>query len=66
MVDTLFYAPFNSFSVISEQWADDNEGLCAMGPRIRLRRFRLEQGSKLGLLDQLVRTKPTGLPVLHI
>ena len=33
---------FTSFStVISGQWADDNERLCAMEPRLRLGRFCL-------------------------
>ena len=36
---------FNSISVISGQWADDNERLCAMEFRLWLRRFRLERGS---------------------
>ena len=40
------------FSVISGQCADDNERLCAMEPRLRLRRFRLERGSNPGPLDQ--------------
>ena len=29
-----FYVLFNSISVISGRWADDNERLCAMEPRI--------------------------------
>ena len=36
---------FDSISVISGRWADDNERLCAMKPRLRLRRFRPERGS---------------------
>ena len=40
------------FSVISGRWADDNERLCAMEPRLRLGRFRLERGSNPGPLDQ--------------
>ena len=47
-----FYILFNSISVISGQWADDYERLCAMGLHLRLRRFCLEQGLNLGLLDQ--------------
>ena len=39
-----FYVLFNSISVISGRWADDNERLCAMEFRLRLRRFRLERG----------------------
>ena len=32
--------------------ADDNESLCAMEPRLRLGRFRLEQSSNSGPLDE--------------
>ena len=32
-----FYFFFNSFSVISERWAGDNERLCAMEPCLRLK-----------------------------
>ena len=46
-----FYVLFNSISVISGQWADDNERLCAMEPHLQLRRFRLEWGSNPGPLD---------------
>ena len=45
------YVLFNSMSVKSGRWADDNERLCAMEPRLQFR-FRLEQGSKTGPLDQ--------------
>ena len=37
--DSQFYVLFNSISAISGRWADDNERLCAMEPRLRLRRF---------------------------
>ena len=47
-----FYVIFNSISVISGRWTDDNERLCAMGSRLRLRKFRLERGSNSGPLDQ--------------
>ena len=30
MADLKFYVPFNSISVISGRWGDDNERLCAM------------------------------------
>ena len=39
---------FTSFSTVfqsSGQWADDNEMLCAMEPRLWLRRFHVERGS---------------------
>ena len=52
MDDLRFYVLFNSISVISGRWADDNEWLCVMGRRLRLRKFRLERGSNPGLLDQ--------------
>ena len=37
--DLRFYVLFNSISVIPGGWADDNERLCAMESRLRLRRF---------------------------
>ena len=54
---------FASFSTVF-QWSDDNEGLCAMEPRLRLGRFRLERGSNLGPLDQYASALPTELPGL--
>ena len=45
MDDLRFYVLFNSISVISGQCLDDNERLCAMKLRLRLRRFHLERGS---------------------
>ena len=36
-----FYIVFNSISVISGRWANDNERQCAMEHRLRLRRFRM-------------------------
>ena len=41
MDDWGFYVLFNSILVISGQWADDNERLCAMEPCLQLRIFRL-------------------------
>ena len=52
MDDLRFYVLFNSNSVISGRWAGDNERLCAIEPRLWLRRFRLERGSNSGPLDQ--------------
>ena len=52
MDDLPFYILFNSVSVISGRWADDNERLYAMEPGLGLRRFRLELGSNSGPLDQ--------------
>ena len=42
MDDVRFYVLFNSISVISGRWVDDNERLCAMELHLRLRRFHLE------------------------
>ena len=42
MDDLRFYVLFNSISVISGQCLDDNERLCAMELRLRMRRFHLE------------------------
>ena len=38
MDDLRFYVLFNSISVISGRWADENERLCAMEPRLRVKR----------------------------
>ena len=38
MDDLRFYVLFNSISVISGRWADDNERLCAMEPCLRMNR----------------------------
>ena len=48
MDDLQFYVLFNSISIISGRWANDNERLCAMKSRERLRRFRLDRSFKLG------------------
>ena len=36
---TCGFTPINSISVISEQWVNDNERLCAMEPGLQLRRI---------------------------
>ena len=54
-----FYLFFKSISVISGRWEVDNERLCAVELRLRLRTFRLE--IELGLLDQKASAKPTEL-----
>ena len=64
MDDLQFYVLFNNISVISGRWADDTEGLCAMKPRLRSRRFRLQRGLNSGRLDQGASAKITELPVL--
>ena len=52
MDDLRFYVLSNSISVISGRLDVDNERLCAMVHRLRLRRFRLERGPNSGPLDQ--------------
>ena len=56
MDDLQFYVLFNSISVISGCWVNDNERLCAMEPCLQLRRFRFERDSNSRLLDQEVST----------
>ena len=41
-MDDAISRPFNSISVIPGRCSDDNERLCAMELRLRLRRFHLE------------------------
>ena len=52
MDDMRLYVLSSSISVMSGRWDVDNERLCAMEHRSRLRRFRLERGSNSGPLDQ--------------
>ena len=52
MDDLQFYVLFNSISVISGRWADDNERLCAMEFRLWLSRFHLEWCSNPRPLDR--------------
>ena len=47
MDDLQFYIHFNSISVISGQWADDNERLCAMKPCLLLKRSLPQMGLEL-------------------
>ena len=47
MDDLRFYVLFNSISVISGRWADDNDRLCAMEPRLRLKRSSPRAGLEL-------------------
>ena len=64
MDDLPFYVLFNSVSVISGRWEVDNERVCAMELRLRLRRFRLKRAIELSLLDQQTSAEPTELPGL--
>ena len=43
-----FNVLFNSISVIAMRWEGDNERLCAMEPRLRLKIFPPPAGLKLG------------------
>ena len=47
MDDLRFYVLFNSISVISGRWADDNDRLCAMELRLRLKRSSPRAGLEL-------------------
>ena len=47
MDDLQFYLLFNTISVISGQWADDNERLCAVEPHLRLKRSSPQTGLEL-------------------
>ena len=44
-----FYILFNSISVISGQWAGDNERLCAVEPSLRLKISWLQAELKPGI-----------------
>ena len=52
MDELQFYVLFNSVSLTSGQWEDDNERLYAMEPCLRLRRFRLKWGLNMEPLNQ--------------
>ena len=53
MDDLLFYILFNSISVISGQWADDNDRLCTVEPRLNLKRSPPETGLEPGTARSL-------------
>ena len=48
MDDVRFYILFNSISVISGQWVGDNERLCALEPRVQLKRSSPQVGLEHG------------------
>ena len=52
MDDLRFYLLVNSISVISEEWVDNNEMLCAMEPLLQLKRSLHQVGFGPELLDQ--------------
>ena len=47
MDDLRLYVLFNSISVISGRWTDDNEMLCAIEPCLRLKRSLPQAGFEL-------------------
>ena len=46
----MIFRPSNSISVISGRWADDNERLCSMELRLRLKRSPHQAGLEPGSL----------------
>ena len=48
MDDLRYNVLFNSISVISGRWADDNERLCAMEPCLRLKKSSPPADIELG------------------
>ena len=45
---TCDFTSFSTVFVISGRWMDDNERLCAMEPRLRLKRYPLQAGIEPG------------------
>ena len=43
-MDDCDFTTFNTISVISGRWVDDNERLCAMEPNLRLKRSTPQAG----------------------
>ena len=67
MDDLQFYVLFNSISVISGQWADDNERLCAIEPHLELKRALPHAGLKLMTarsVGQRLTHRATGAPLV--
>ena len=62
MDDLRFLVLFNSISVISGQWYVHYERLCAMEPRLHLKRIHLERESNSGPPDQQASAELTKLP----
>ena len=58
----LFYVPFNSISVISGQWLDDNDSLCAMESCLQSERFPPQAGLEYGTARSVGQLLPTGVP----
>ena len=68
MNDLLFYVLFNSISVIWGRWAGDNERLCAMEPRLRLKRSSPKVGLQFTTawsVGQRLTRWATGSPQKH-
>ena len=65
MDDLQFYVLFNSISVISGRSADENERLCAMEPRLRVKRSSPQAGLELTTarsVGQRLTHRATGAP----
>ena len=65
MGDLRFYVLFNSVSVISGRWTDDNERLRAMEPRLRSKRSPPQAGIEPGTarsVGQRLTHYATGVP----
>ena len=60
MDDLWFYVIVYSISTISEQWASDNERLCVMEPRLRLKGGAQTRDRKIG--DRRLKYRATGAP----
>ena len=63
-----FYILFKSISAISGQWVDDNKRLCAIEPRLQLKRILAPAGLNAGQLDQQASAEPAellGLPITN-
>ena len=59
MDDLFIYVLFNSVSMISGRWTDDNERLCAMEARLQLKRSPSQAGIELRT------ARSVGQPLTH-
>ena len=55
MDDLRFYVPFNSISIISGQWEDDNERLCAKESHLQLERIPPPKWDSISRPEQATR-----------
>ena len=61
MDDLRFWVPFKSVSVISGMWVGDNERLCAMEPRVRLKRSSTHAGFEPGIARSAGQRNPLSI-----